>query len=449
VTRIIARVASRTQVLPIAVASLGICLGFWFARDQWILSLALIACLVILVFPVEATLGIYAFLLPFDSITRLGNSPDGRALTFYVGGLATLALLAMGLLRERLQAPPRSSWAWLGFAAWGIATIFWAIDEDTALNQMPTVLSLLGLYAVAVCFRISRQQLSRVTFLAILGGLAASMLSIRDFLNGVSTIEARSSLIAGSQQADPNIFAASLMIPIALAIGEFVSSKRFFDKAMMLVASLTIIFAVLLTMSRGAVLGLIAMALVFLVRLRPRPAAMVLFTALGCAMTGFCMLVLPPLFIVRFKNALATGGAGRLDIWTAGTSALKHFLLQGAGMGNFEVAYQNYSGFAPIFRGYARAAHNIYLQIAVELGVVGATLFLFAVYSHIRELHDGDIRRRRDPMAIASEAMAVAMLICAFFVGLLWMKGFWMVWIFCAFAAQQLHCSNSRIAEIV
>ena len=438
------------QPLPLAVAGLGICLGIWLAREQWVLALALAAGLVILVLPIEATLGIYAFLLPFDSVSRLGNSPDGRALTFYIGGLATLALLATGLLRERLQVPPRAFWAWLGFAAWAMLTELWAIDGNAALNQIPTILGLLALYAAAVCFRISRQQLSRIVFFAVLGGMAASMISVRDFLSGVSTIEARSSLISGSQQADPNIFAASLMIPLALAASECLSTKRLFEKVMLLLAILVIGFAILLTMSRGAVLGLVAMAIVFLWRLRPRPAIMVLLGALGCTMTGLIMLVLPPLFILRFKNALATGGAGRLDIWTAGISALKHFVVQGAGMNNFEVAYQNYAGFAPIFRGYSRAAHNIYLEITVELGVVGLTLFLLSVYFQLRALRGPhSVRSRRDPMAIACEAMIGGVLVSAFFVGLLWQKSFWMVWILSAFAAQTLHASSGLNAAEV
>jgi hypothetical protein len=35
--------------------------------------------------------------------------------------------------------------------------------------------------------------------------------------------------------------------------------------------------------------------------------------------------------------------------------------------------------------------------------------------------------------------MAVGTLVAAFFVGLLWQKFFWMVWIFTAFAAQKLY----------
>jgi hypothetical protein len=35
--------------------------------------------------------------------------------------------------------------------------------------------------------------------------------------------------------------------------------------------------------------------------------------------------------------------------------------------------------------------------------------------------------------------MAVGTLVAAFFVGVLWQKFFWMLWIFGAFAAQKLH----------
>lgn len=440
-TESIARPVGRMQMLPMAIASLGICLGIWVAREQWTYSLALIACLSVVSLPIEATLGIYACLLPFDSITRLGTSPDGRTITFYVGALATIALIGVGLLRDRLQAPPRMSWYWLGFAAWAILSVFWALDEDAVFTEVPTLIGLLLLYGVAVSFRVSRQQLSRINFLAIVGGLAASLLSISNFLSGVTTIEARSSLISGSQQADPNIFAASLLIPLALALAEFMGNRGLFEKVMMLLAALTIVVAILLTMSRGAVLALIGMAVVFLVRSRPRPAALVGMVAVGSTMSGLGMLYLPPLFLLRFKHALETGGAGRLDIWVAGWSALKHFFVQGAGMANFEIAYQQFAGFAPTFRGYSRAAHNIYLQIAVELGLIGAVLFVWAISAHIRRLHSGQPARFRppDPLVIAAEAMVVGMLVSAFFVGLLWQKSFWMVWIFAAFATQRIN----------
>jgi len=231
------------------------------------------------------------------------------------------------------------------------------------------------------------------------------------------------------------------MVPLALAIAELASDKGLFEKAMMLVSAGIISFAILLTMSRGALLGLAAMAVVYVWESQMKLPLLLLMGSLVSSVAGLSMLALPPLFLVRLENALVTGGAGRLDIWAAGLNALKHFLLQGAGMANFEVAYQQVAGFAPTFRGYSRAAHNIYLQIAVELGIVGFALFAFAVFAHVRRLHRprSFFWRNPEPMAIACMSMIAGMLVSAFFVGLLWIKSFWLVWILSAFAMQKFH----------
>ena len=437
--RSIARQLTPVQLFPLAIATTGACLGVWFAKDQWMYSLALLFCAAIAIWPVEATLGLYALLLPFDSIARLGTSPDGRTLTFYLGGLATIVLLGLGLLEERLHLPSRTSRCWLAFAGWGIMTIFWALDEDALLMQVPTILGVLALYIVAGSFEISEQQLARLSLLTVTGGLAASLFSVHNFVSGVWTVERRSSLILGTQQADPNVFAAALMVPLALAIAEVLSRKGVFQRGMMLTISLIIALGILLTMSRGAVLGLLAMAAVYAVRLGLKRWVLVLL-----AMLGSLVWALPALFFSRFRDALASGGAGRLDIWIAGLSALKHFFIQGAGLGNFEVAYQQYAGFAPIFRGYFRAAHNIYLQIAVELGAVGVVLFTRGVVRHLRDLRSLTSELPRpEPMALACEAMTAGMGVSAFFVGMLWHKSLWMVLIFGSLAVRALRTRHS------
>lgn len=442
-SRSIARQLTPAQLFPLAIATVGACLGVWFAREQWMYSLALLFCVAIAIWPVEATFGLYALLLPFDSITKLGTSPDGRTVTFYLGGLATIVLLGLGLLEDRLHLPSRTSRCWLAFVGWGLLTVFWALDEDALLMHVPTILGVVALYIVAASFEISEQQLARLSLLIVAGGLAASLFSIHDFLSGVRTVETRSSLILGTQQADPNVFAAALMVPLALATAEVVSRKGIFQKGMMLTISFVIIAAILLTMSRGAVLGLLAMAAVYAWRLQLKRWVLVVV-----GITGSLVWLLPALFLSRFKDALSTGGAGRLDIWIAGLSALEHFFVQGAGLANFEVAYQQYSGFAPIFRGYFRAAHNIYLQIAVELGAVGIALFTRGVARHISDLRSltSDLSRP-EPTAVACEAMTAAMGVSAFFVGLLWQKSFWMVLILGSLAVRALHTRHSYATD--
>lgn len=417
-----------------AIATFGVCLGFLFAREQWVYGLGLVVFAVVLLWPVEATLGGYAFLLPFDSISRLGNSPEARALTWYVGASASLVLLILGLTNVKLRTPPRTSWYWLGFMGWGTISLFWALDSSIVSAELPTALGLLGLYLVSVCFEISEKQFSRIVFLAVAGGAAAAMVSLWDFHQGIWTIETRASLIAGTHQSDPNVFAASLLIALTLGVARLVSSRRFFEKVFMLLAVFATTGAILLTMSRGALVALIFAALIFAYRLKRNRWILFFFSLLPLS-----TLVLPSLFFVRLKEALLTGGAGRLDIWVVGLAAFKHFFAQGAGLGNFVSAYEQFRQVAPSFRGFSRPAHNVYLQVSVELGIVGICLLLAAVLSQLRALWRAISSARlahHYAVLVGCEALIWSMLAAAFFLGLLWEKAFWMVWILSAIAVR-------------
>ncbi len=416
------------------IATFGICLGFMFAREQWVYGLGLVVFAFVLLWPVEATLGGYAFLLPFDSISRLGNSPEARALTWYVGASASLVLLILGLTNDKLRTPPRTSWYWIGLMSLGSISLFWALDSNIVIAELPTVLGLLGLYLVTVCFEISETQFSRITFLAIAGGMAAAMVSLWDFHQGIWTIETRASLIAGTHQADPNVFAASLLIALTLGVARLVSSRRFSERVFMLFAVFATAAAILLTMSRGALVALIVAAVVFSYRFKRNRWILFFFSLLPLS-----TVVLPSLFFVRLKDALLSGGAGRLDIWVVGLAAFKHFFVRGAGLGNFVSAYEQFRQVAPSFRGFSRPAHNIYLQVSVELGILGICLLVAAVLSQLLVLWRAIASSRSvRPRAIlvGCEAMICSMLAAAFFLGMLWEKSFWMVWIISALAVR-------------
>jgi O-antigen ligase len=202
----------------------------------------------------------------------------------------------------------------------------------------------------------------------------------------------------------------------------------------MLLAVLATSSAILLTMSRGALVALILVAFVFAYRLKRNRWILFFFSLLPLS-----TVVLPSLFFVRLKEALLSGGAGRLDIWVVGLTACKHFFARGAGFGNFALAFEQFRQVAPSFRGYSRAAHNIYLQVSVELGIVGICLLLAAALSQLRVLWRAISSCRlvqQRAILVGCEAMIWSMLAAAFFLGLLSEKSFWMVWIFSAMAVQ-------------
>jgi O-antigen ligase len=143
--------------------------------------------------------------------------------------------------------------------------------------------------------------------------------------------------------------------------------------------------------------------------------------------------------VARVETAQLSGGSGRLYVWPVGFAAFKHLGLYGAGLDNFRVAYVTYlgeGGTNQIYSFQEADAHNIYLSIAVELGIGGLAIMLMALFSTLRSARQA-LADNPDTLAtwmVPYEAAAWAMLLSSFFVGMLWQKSFWLLWILFALA---------------
>jgi len=397
-------------------------IGLTAAREAWIAFVALTALPIVWLFPVEASLGLFAFLVPFDTVAAIvqGGSGPGTTLNWYVGAISGLMLLVTGLRRRCLGRPPRAALWWTLLVLWASLTTLWAVDTNAAFQKIPSVVSLLLLYLAATSFRITRRELALVNHLAMLGGTSAAIYTIVEFWNGVGW-GARASLFLGERATDPNMLAASLILPMALAIQGFLSSRTRLGRAIMGGSFVVMGLSLFLVMSRGGLIAAFVMIFVFLYRTRIDRRTIAI---LGI----FALLIFaaPDLLFVRIGQALESRAQGRFDIWRAGLVVVQHYGLQGAGLENFRVAYWHYAGSAPVFRGYNRESHNTFLCVTGELGVVGLVVFTAALVSQLRFARDrtttGSI-----PGALAHEAACWGILASALSWDLLWLKLFWIV----------------------
>jgi O-antigen ligase len=409
-----------TGLLIIGSASL---LGYAIGRGNWAFVIATLVLPLALVWPVETALGAFALIVPFDEITGVGNGTV--TVTWLVGVFALVMLLMVGVLQKRLEIPPRAALWWTLLVAWGGFSAFWAIDPSSAIAKLPTALSLLLIYLATASLEISDRELSTISLFAIAGGCAAAVFAVHAFFSGsfYHGGEMRGSLVVGAKETDPNIFAASLLLPLALAVGRFLAPSGRLQKMLMLGACAVISLGMLVTQSRGAVLAMAVMIFVYLYRFRIKLRVVV--PVFVCAVTFASVW---DLLFTRFEKAGASGGGGRLDIWLAGLEAIKKYGLLGAGMENFGFAYNEYARFSPKFRGYSFGAHNIYLQIAVEYGVVGVLLLVAALHSQLKMLSAPPSEKGRLSSNVPFEAAGWAILSSGFFLGVLWLKSFWLVW---------------------
>ena len=146
------------------------------------------------------------------------------------------------------------------------------------------------------------------------------------------------------------------------------------------------LFALLLTSSRGAWVGLAAgvLAATYLrwserVPGARRPGAAVLFAAGALLMLGvFVLAVVKPGTqgdVGPLDRLLAIGGtASRTVLWRDMLDLVADYRFTGSGLGSTMMVYSSYM--LLIHVGYLTHAHNLFLQVAVEQGLIALAAFL-------------------------------------------------------------------------
>jgi len=414
--------SQQSNALTIAIICIGVFAGTVAALGGWQYALAILVFAVLLRWPVEASLGTLALLLPFDSVASVGAEASGATLTRYVAALSATVLISLGLARNRFTKPPLAALWWSGFIFWGVVTLAWAYDPEPAWERLPTALSLLALYVVASSFAITKKELITVGAMAVLGGCAAAAMSSVQFFSGTSFHDsARSSLMIGGRETDPNQFAASLLLPLSLALGAVVRSRMRSVRLVGVAAVAVLGLALLLTMSRGGLLAALVVASVYLYRLRGDRRVLV-----GIACFGLMLLFMPHAFFERLS--LADRGAGRMDIWAASLNLVPHYGFFGAGWNNFVAIYANVAGDAPHFHGFTEGSHNIYLGMLLEVGIVGLLCLLLAFRSQLRAIRNSSV--------LPFEAACWGMMAMGVTLDVVWRKSFWVCWILLAMAVR-------------
>ncbi len=96
-------------------------------------------------------------------------------------------------------------------------------------------------------------------------------------------------------------------------------------------------------------------------------------------------------------------------------------------MGNFPTTYNEFIIYAPHFIGYRKAPHNIFVGIFVELGIVGITLTILAMWKHY-QLIQSRFNNKYNNDSIMLKAAFGGLLVSSCFLDTFWDKQLWMLW---------------------
>lgn len=182
----------------------------------------------------------------------------------------------------------------------------------------------------------------------------------------------------GADRIHANVAAGSLvlLLPLPLAWLLFVPPRQ--GRALWMLAWLAAaaVGAVLLaTQSRGALLALPA-AGAGLVLLRWRRGWLLVGALAAAGLLAAWRLGLPDLGGVMAGGGAATSVEGRLEVWSRALYMIQDFALTGVGLGTFGPVADSLYPFFTQAAGAVTHAHNLYLQVAVDLGLPGLVAWL-------------------------------------------------------------------------
>jgi O-antigen ligase len=328
------------------------------------------------------TYGIYAALLliPLEaSSAAVGSSSitPSKAI-FGLTAACVLPRLLLGSSRRRLHAAHLWFIALLPISVTGLA---FAPDTHAVLVLTGNAFAFL-LISIYVS-QMDRVEIDRLLFVLVLSGGIVGLVTV--VTTGPQTVVPGGVDISGRAAlgfANPNILAFYLLLTVGPGLAMIVEPTRRWQRLMSLGATPLIIAALVLTLSRAAIVGALIIPVVLLGSSRFRRLAVGLAAVLILVVAFNFGDIMNSREVVVLQQRLGTISSvsgvqqnPRVVIWKTTPRIIADHYWLGVGEGNFQMYTPRYGLFA--FDGTPiNHAHDMFLTVAAELGLVGFAVFL-------------------------------------------------------------------------
>jgi putative inorganic carbon (HCO3(-)) transporter len=371
---------------------------------------------------------------------------------FFVLGVLGVRRLAIGEIRD--------GWLGLGLALMALVAVMassglMATDQVIALDRTFDLVknAFVALIMVALVREIGDLRavvwtlIAGTSFLALLGifsywtgGVPGLLEGFAQTVEQVVDEEVVSFRIAGPI-GDANFFAQMLVTIFPIAVERAWRERSSVLRAGAAIGSAVIAVAIVLTSSRGAVLGLLVCVVFLVVWLRP-PTKVLVVAACALSIVSF---MVPTGYLNRLGTigqVFTDGSAvtidpsiqGRTSELVVGIQMFHDHPLLGVGPGNYPGRYLDYSPALGLdYRAELRQPHSLPVEVAAELGVLGLTWWFLGLVVLGRALWRARKLSRSvedDEMADHLEALTVALIgfmVTALFLHLDFARFFWML----------------------
>jgi O-antigen ligase len=315
------------------------------------------------------------FFRPQDHIPGLGALHLAELTA--IGGLAAMAVrrLSSGQTIAHVNGEV------VGVIALGaviVLTLPFSIWPGGSLTVFSDIyVKIILIFALMMSTITSPRRVRQMTWIMIVASGYIAARAVSDYLRGVNLVEGdRVRGAVGGMFENPNDLALNLVTFLAPTLFIIFQEKRASRRLFACAIAAAMMGAIVCTKSRSGFLGLVAMAAVVLYYMAQKKPAIVMGVVLaGC----MALPVMPSSFWDRMDSIANadedTSGsrAARLRLIDQGIEVFLENPVTGIGAGQF----QNYN--APGMIEKWRVTHNVWLQVAADLGMFGLAIFAFLV----------------------------------------------------------------------
>ncbi len=303
-----------------------------------------------------------------------------------VGGLAIISVLlnknGIYNIRTKIKLPQVK--CILGILILGIVTIPFGVWRGNSFS-----------------FVINHYWKLIVTFILVIGSISSmedfrkiiwSLFIAVGFLTLFAVRSEAMGRISVSTYYDPNDL--SMVVILALPFAVFVFLREKGVKQILLgVLILFILRTLILTVSRGGFIGFAAVTAFILFRVRKIGKKVIIpFMLIIAVGAGTFFFYAKSDYWERIRSIAhyeedynVTDAYGRVEVWKRGLKIMKEHFVLGVGINNFPIAeglsHQD-------IKGKWSTAHNAFIQIGAELGIIGLILFCYIIYSTFRKINE-------------------------------------------------------------
>ena len=334
---------------------------------------------------------VFVFTVPIEAVAEypaLGSA--SRVIGIALAAFWVATVIVTGRFRKFILFHV----AILIFIFWNAISVFWSLNADRSIEHLMTWVQIFLLVCILWDLYTTRESIEAALQMYILGGYVALGSTVINFIVGNTFYYGRFSA-AGTSPDDLGAILA-IGIPIAWYLADSKKNNPVF-RLLKWVNYAYIPAALLGVALSGTRLALVAaipgfiFCLASLTRLRmsTRIAIFIFLIATGY----FSLPLIPQESFERLGttgNEISSGDLnGRLELWTQGIVSFEKHPLLGVGSNMYRsVNVEN------------KVAHNSFISVLVELGLVGFILFGFVLATAIRQIFNQPTWEKRMWLAV-------------------------------------------------